>query len=186
VAYCDDLGPVVLPVNYVLDNDTVLIQISPHSTLARHLRSRASFQIDDFDDYNQTGWSGWCATPAMSTAPSFPVGDTDRPHAWAEGQRTFYVRSSRTLSGPPSLPRLSSPLPAGAPNASTPSRDLVGTLRYIMHMRGRFVGSADYAACLGSRPARSDGSATRRQGRQLKPSPHIAIALPESVMQISP
>ena len=39
VAYCDELGPVVLPVNYVLDHDTVLIQILPHSTLATHLRA---------------------------------------------------------------------------------------------------------------------------------------------------
>ena len=45
VAYCDGLGPVVLPVNYGMDHDTVLIQISPHSTLATHLRSApASFE----------------------------------------------------------------------------------------------------------------------------------------------
>ena len=57
VAYCDELGAVILPVNYVLDHDCVLIQISPHSTLARHLRSApASFEIDDFEEYNQSGW----------------------------------------------------------------------------------------------------------------------------------
>ena len=58
---CDDLGPVVLPVNYVfVDLDTVLLRVSPapHSTLARNLRSApASFEVDDFDDYNQSGWS---------------------------------------------------------------------------------------------------------------------------------
>jgi nitroimidazol reductase NimA-like FMN-containing flavoprotein (pyridoxamine 5'-phosphate oxidase superfamily) len=92
VAYCDDLGPVVLPVNYALDHDTVLIQISPHSTLATHLRSaRASFQIDDFDDYNQSGWSvlvrGNAAYVETADLP-----DDDRPVAWAEGQRTLHVR----------------------------------------------------------------------------------------------
>jgi nitroimidazol reductase NimA-like FMN-containing flavoprotein (pyridoxamine 5'-phosphate oxidase superfamily) len=92
VAYCDDLGPVVLPVNYALDHDTVLIQISPHSTLATHLRSaRASFEIDDFDDYNQSGWSvlvrGNAAYVETADLP-----DDDRPVAWAEGQRTLHVR----------------------------------------------------------------------------------------------
>lgn len=93
VAYCDDLGPVVLPVNYVLDRDTVLIQVSPHSTLARNLRSaRASFEVDDYEDYNQTGWS------VLVRGDSAHVEDADlpdpdnRPVAWAEGQRTFHVR----------------------------------------------------------------------------------------------
>ena len=39
VAYCDDLGPVVLPVNYAVDQGTILIQTSPHSTLASRLRT---------------------------------------------------------------------------------------------------------------------------------------------------
>ena len=105
VAYCDDLGPVVLPVNYALDHDTVLIQISPHSTLATHLRSaRASFEIDDFDDYNQSGWSvlvrGNAAYVETADLP-----DDDRPVAWAEGQRTLHVRiTPHDISGRRLLP----------------------------------------------------------------------------------
>jgi nitroimidazol reductase NimA-like FMN-containing flavoprotein (pyridoxamine 5'-phosphate oxidase superfamily) len=58
VAYCDDLGPVVLSVNYAVDQGTILIQTSPHSTLASRLRTApASFEIDEFDQYTQTGWS---------------------------------------------------------------------------------------------------------------------------------
>ena len=94
VAYCDNLGPVVLPVNYVLDQGTVLIQISPRSTLARHLRSApASFQIDDVDDFNETGWSVLVRGDAAHVdTPDLPADDEDRPHAWAEGERTFHVR----------------------------------------------------------------------------------------------
>ena len=92
VAYCDDLGPVVLPVNYVLDRETVLIQISPHSTLATHLRSApASFEIDDFDDYNQSGWSVLVRGNAAYVDTAH-LPDDDRPVAWAEGLRTFHVR----------------------------------------------------------------------------------------------
>ena len=107
VAYCDDLGPVVLPVNYVLDQGTVLIQISPHSTLARHLRSApASFQIDDFDDFNQTGWSVLVRGDAAHVDNAdLPADDEGRPHAWAEGQRTFHVRiTPHDISGRRLLP----------------------------------------------------------------------------------
>ena len=106
VAYCDDLGPVVLPVNYVLDHETVLIQISPHSKLAAHLRSaRASFEIDDFDDYNQTGWSVLVrGNAAYAEAADLP-GVDDRPIAWAEGQRTLHVRiTPHDISGRRLLP----------------------------------------------------------------------------------
>jgi len=107
VAYCDDLGPVVLPVNYVLDQGTVLIQISPHSTLARNLRlAPASFQIDDFDDYNRTGWSVLVRGNASHVdSADLPTNDSDRPHAWAEGQRTFHVRiTPHDISGRRLLP----------------------------------------------------------------------------------
>jgi nitroimidazol reductase NimA-like FMN-containing flavoprotein (pyridoxamine 5'-phosphate oxidase superfamily) len=92
VAYCDDLGPVVLPVNYVVDKGTVLLQVSPHSTLARNLRSgRASFEIDEFDDYNESGWSVLVRGDAEYVDPAELPNDP-RPTAWAEGQRTFHVR----------------------------------------------------------------------------------------------
>lgn len=40
VAYGDELGPLVLPVNYELDHGFVLIQLSPPSTLARRCMPR--------------------------------------------------------------------------------------------------------------------------------------------------
>jgi nitroimidazol reductase NimA-like FMN-containing flavoprotein (pyridoxamine 5'-phosphate oxidase superfamily) len=106
VAYCDDLGPVVLPVNYALDQDTILIQTTPHSNLARHLRAGpASFQLDEFDDYTQTGWSVLVRGEAGYVEPSDLPVDEDRPHAWAEGQRTFHVRiTPHDISGRRLLP----------------------------------------------------------------------------------
>ena len=107
VAYCDDLGPVVLPVNYVLDQDTVLIQVSPHSTLARHLRDApASFEVDEFDDYTQSGWSVLVRGNATYVeSADLPGEDEARPHAWAEGQRTLHVRiTPQDISGRRLLP----------------------------------------------------------------------------------
>jgi nitroimidazol reductase NimA-like FMN-containing flavoprotein (pyridoxamine 5'-phosphate oxidase superfamily) len=92
VAYCDDLGPVVQPVNYVLDNGSVLLRVSPYSKLAAGLRSaRASFEIDEFDDGNQSGWSVLVRGDAAYVEPT-EVPDDPRPVPWAEGQRTFHVR----------------------------------------------------------------------------------------------
>lgn len=93
VAYCDDGGAVVLPVNYTLDQDTILIRVAPHSGLARHLRGApASFQIDDFDAYNQTGWSVLVRGEASYVdSGDLPAGQ-DPPFAWAEGQRTLHIR----------------------------------------------------------------------------------------------
>lgn len=106
VAYCDELGPVVLPVNYALDEETVLIRVSPHSTLATHLRSGpATFQIDDFEDYNQSGWSVLVrGDAAYVDAQDLPSGD-HRPVVWAEGQRTLHVRiTPHDISGRRLLP----------------------------------------------------------------------------------
>jgi uncharacterized protein len=92
VAYCDELGPVVLPVNYVLDQETVVVQTSPYSALATHLRSApASFEIDDFDYYNQSGWSVLVRGNAAHVDTA-DLPDDNRPAAWAEGVRTFHVR----------------------------------------------------------------------------------------------
>jgi nitroimidazol reductase NimA-like FMN-containing flavoprotein (pyridoxamine 5'-phosphate oxidase superfamily) len=100
VAYCDDLGPVVVPVNFVFDGHGVLMQLSPHTKLAHHLWSApAAFQIDEFDDYTQSGWSvlvrGEAAWVEKIEDPT-----TRRLHTWAEGQRTLHVRiTAREITG---------------------------------------------------------------------------------------
>ena len=106
MAYCDDLGPVVLPVNYVTDHDTILIQISPHSTLARTCgpRPRRSRSTTSTTTTSRGGACWSAGTPLTSTALTFR-GDDDRPVAWAEGQRTFYVRiTPHDISGRRLLP----------------------------------------------------------------------------------
>lgn len=106
VAYCDDLGPVVLPVNYALDQGTILIQTSPHSTLASRLRAApASFQIDEFDEYTQTGWSVLVRGYAAYVDPTDLPAEEGRPRTWAEGQRTLHVRiTPHDISGRRLLP----------------------------------------------------------------------------------
>src|SRR5262249_44408932 len=58
VAYNDPDGPVVMPVNYVLQDGMVLFRVAPYSRLADRLRDNAaSFQVDHVDEEARTGWS---------------------------------------------------------------------------------------------------------------------------------
>ncbi len=106
VAYCDDAGPVVLPVNYALEGGDIVIKVSPHSALAQHLRdAAASFQIDDFEPYTQSGWSVLVRGSASYVEPTDVSVDTSRLQPWAEGARTLHVRIvSREISGRRLLP----------------------------------------------------------------------------------
>lgn len=110
VAYSEREGPVILPVNFVVEEQgTVLFRTSPHSALAQHLTkssSGVSFQVDDFDEFNQTGWSVLLRGEASVVSPNeLPIGDDERPSPWVEGMRTLYVRlTPHGLSGRRLLP----------------------------------------------------------------------------------
>jgi hypothetical protein len=44
------------------------------------------------DEYTQTGWSVLVRGSAAYVDPTDLPADEDRPHTWAEGQRTLHVR----------------------------------------------------------------------------------------------
>ena len=93
IAYCDEAGPVALPVNYILDGQHVLFRISPHSEMAKHLRNGpASFQVDEIDEYTQSGWSVLLRGHAEFIEYDELPDEGSRPEPWAEGHRTFHVR----------------------------------------------------------------------------------------------
>ena len=58
VAFVDEDGPVVLPVNFVLDGDTVLFCTSSANAIGRHLDSATvEFEVHEFDGPTKSGWS---------------------------------------------------------------------------------------------------------------------------------
>jgi len=102
VAY-DDAGPVVLPVNYVIDSGTVLFCTSPYSSLGQHLRaSQAAFEVDEIDDETHAGWSVLVRGPAKYVElTDLPVAAA-RPTPWrgCEGAQSLHVRiTPRLISG---------------------------------------------------------------------------------------
>jgi len=93
VAFVDEDGPVVLPVNYVLDGATVLFSTSPANTIGRHLDSAAvAFEVDEFDDYTQSGWSVVVRGVATFVPYDELPRDALRPFPWADGRRPLIVR----------------------------------------------------------------------------------------------
>jgi uncharacterized protein len=107
VGFVDEDGPVVLPVNYVLDGDTVLFRTSPHNIVARHVDSAiVAFEVDEFDDYTQSGWSVLVRGSASFVDPEDLPGDEAlRPFSWADGVRTLFVRiTPRSVTGRRLLP----------------------------------------------------------------------------------
>ena len=95
VAHNDAEGPVVVPVNYVLEGGMVLFRISPYSQLADRLRDgAASFQVDYVDEDARTGWSVLVRGHA-ARARNWELPEAgSRPTPWAEGGRNLHVRLS--------------------------------------------------------------------------------------------
>lgn len=53
----DDDSPLVVPVNYSLDDDVVVFRTAPGSKLWGLRRRPVSFEVDQHDWYTRTGWS---------------------------------------------------------------------------------------------------------------------------------
>jgi uncharacterized protein len=106
VAYCAPEGPEVLPLNYVLLGDSLLFRTAPHSALGQRLRlDVAAFQVDEIDDYTESGWS--VLLRGMVTPVEYddlPPAE-QRPQPWAAGSRPLHLRlAPRTITGRRLLP----------------------------------------------------------------------------------
>ena len=93
VAFCEPDGPSVLPVNYVVDDGTVLFRTGPHASIAQHLGQPAAFEVDEADEYTESGWSvlvrGHVEPVDIDDVPSDPAA---RPTPWPEGVKSLYLR----------------------------------------------------------------------------------------------
>lgn len=93
IAFTDDSGPDVLPVNYVMDGKDVLIATTGYGALARAATNgRVAFEVDDLDDYTESGWSVVVRGRASRESPFERA--VKRPHPWADGTRTYVLRIS--------------------------------------------------------------------------------------------
>lgn len=96
----------VLPVNYVLDDGTIVFRTAPGAILD-HLAGTVTFQVDAVDPWHHTGWSVLVHGQA-SVAP-VPCDFDDAPMPWAGAHRRHVVtivpervtgRAIRVVDGP--------------------------------------------------------------------------------------
>jgi hypothetical protein len=95
VAAVDDLGPIVFPVNFVLDRHMVVLRTDEGTKLAAAIKgSRVAFEIDGADPATRTGWSVVVRGEAVEvTDPAELARLRKLPLCpWAPGAKAHYVR----------------------------------------------------------------------------------------------
>ena len=106
LAYLGTEGIEVLPLNYVVHDGTLLFRTSPHTSLGRRLRlDAAAFEVDEIDDYTQSGWSVLIRGRVEPVDVDELPPSSDRPQPWPAGQRPLHLRlAPRTITGRRLLP----------------------------------------------------------------------------------
>lgn len=95
VAVLTSDGPQILPVNYSVVDDAIIIRTSPDSVLGRHgVDTAFAFEVDQYDYPNGRGWS------VLARGQSHAVEDADEmrrirstsePRPWADGDRPLLI-----------------------------------------------------------------------------------------------
>ncbi len=95
VAFVDDRGPIVFPVNFVLDRHMVVFRTGEGSKLdAAIVGSQVAFEVDGTDAATCTGWSVVVRGEAVEVTDPVELARLRKlPLApWAPGAKTHYVR----------------------------------------------------------------------------------------------
>jgi uncharacterized protein len=95
VAAVDDRGPVVFPVNFVLDRHTIVFRTDEGTKLDAACRgSRVALQIDGTDAAARTGWSVLVRGEAVEVTDPAELARLRRLplQPWAPGAKIHYVR----------------------------------------------------------------------------------------------
>ncbi|MFC5720905.1 helix-turn-helix domain-containing protein [Streptomyces gamaensis] len=95
VALSADAGPVLFPVNFLVDARTVVYRTDPEGAAAATAGERVAFETDHLDEQLSTGWSVLVTGAAEHvTDPEAVRALAARPGAepWAGGVRTLWVR----------------------------------------------------------------------------------------------
>ncbi|HET7486710.1 MAG TPA: pyridoxamine 5'-phosphate oxidase family protein [Acidimicrobiales bacterium] len=89
-------APVVVPVNFALDGEAVVVRTEPGAKLDQGVRSPACFEVDSFDRATRTGWSVIVAGRLEEVTP-FDGPDFERLRAlgvdpWVGPGRDHFLR----------------------------------------------------------------------------------------------
>lgn len=104
VAVSTPTGPHIVPVNYSVVDDAIILRTSPYSVLGTHGRNAVlAFEVDYFDHAQQHGWSVQARgrSEVVSDAKELDhIRSVWAPRPWASGARNLFLRISWSeLSG---------------------------------------------------------------------------------------
>ena len=95
IAFDDGEGPTVIPVNYAVDDETIVYRTTPASAPANAAGKEIAFEVDQVDDALSQGWS------VLVTGRAEQLSDPDTihrlssaagPQPWAGGERKLWIR----------------------------------------------------------------------------------------------
>jgi nitroimidazol reductase NimA-like FMN-containing flavoprotein (pyridoxamine 5'-phosphate oxidase superfamily) len=93
---CTPTGPHIVPVNYSVVDEAVIVRTTPYSILGSQARgSVLVLEIDQFDYERHVGWSVVVtgrADVVTDAAELEHIQETWNPVAWAAGSRNVYLR----------------------------------------------------------------------------------------------
>lgn len=96
VALSTPTGPQIVPVNYSVVDDAIVIRTSPYSVLGTYGRDTTfAFEIDAFDREHARGWSVQVRgrVQAITDRDEIQmVREVAEVHPWAGGARSLYLR----------------------------------------------------------------------------------------------
>jgi uncharacterized protein len=90
LAWTSPSGPTVIPVNFTVVSEGVLVRTAGYSQVARECDDSAvAFEVDDIDVDARTGWSVLMRGHARV---EYGAGDEDGPDVWVSGPRSLRLR----------------------------------------------------------------------------------------------
>lgn len=89
-------GPHIIPINYSVVDDAIIVRTSPYSLLGTYGRDNTvAFEIDQFDHEYHRGWSVVARGRAefvTDTTELDHIRTVWQPHPWAAGTRELHLR----------------------------------------------------------------------------------------------
>ncbi len=95
LSYQTERGPRIVPVNYALSGESIVIRTAPRTEIARTAPGQTvAFEIDQFDEFLHTGWSVLAVGElnAVSSESLRMLAPGQTPEPWAEGPRSAFLQ----------------------------------------------------------------------------------------------
>ena len=98
LAFNRPTGPVIIPLNYVWHDQTIIFRTSPTTAWVTSLRhAPAAFEVEDINTSDHSGWTVLVqGVTSYTDADQLPPEVTQRLQPWPAGERTQHVSLSAT------------------------------------------------------------------------------------------